>query len=169
MLAEWSQVLNSALAVLNFAIASLLVLRSFTVNREIAAATVTAAAQSAYQDLLDVRSSVTTAEAAERFYDRFWAAQALQFEQWRGRLIPDVIYSDWLLYRRRQFAKNATLAGLAFQASWMSRFEERYRHTAFGRFMNRVLAEGASVEETGRQAIDRIRRAMRGARSAFAG
>ena len=70
MSSDVAQVVNFALAVLNFAVATLLVLRGFAVSREIGAASVTAAAQSAHEELLDSRSGVSSPEEADRLLVR---------------------------------------------------------------------------------------------------
>jgi hypothetical protein len=167
MSADVAQVVNFALAVLNFAVAALLVLRGFAVSREIGAASVTAAAQSAHEELLDSRSGVSSPEEAERFFDRFWAGQILQYEQWRRGLIPDLIYADWLLRRREQYAGNASLGGVSFQAAWAKRLEVRYQKTRFGAFIQRVFAGDASGDAHGDML--KVRRAMRWARGALWG
>src|SRR5215510_2742040 len=165
MSGDVSQVVNFALAVLNFGVATLLVLRGFAVSREIGAASVTAAAQSAHEELLDSRAEVSSQEEAERFFDRFWAGQILQYEQWRRGLIPDLIYADWLLRRREQHAANAALGGVSFQDAWAKRLEARSQKTRFGAFMQRVFAP----EKAGDAQADmmRVRRAMRWARAGF--
>lgn len=162
MSADVSQAVNFALAVLNFAVATMLVLRGFAVSREIGAASVTAAAQAAHEDLLDSRAAVVSPEEAERFFDRFWAGQILQYEQWRRRLIPDLIYADWLLKRREQYAANAALGGVSFQDAWGRRLEARYRKTRFGAFMQRVFAPAGAGDAHGDML--KVRRAMRWAR-----
>jgi hypothetical protein len=162
MSGELSQVVNFALAVLNFAVATMLVLRGFAVSREIGAASVTAAAQSAHEELLDSRAGVSSAEEAERFFDRFWAGQILQYEQWRRGLIPDLIYADWLLKRREQYAANAALGGVSFQDAWARRLSARYQKTRFGAFMQRVFAPGAA--DDAHADMLKVRRAMRWAR-----
>src|SRR5262249_13074484 len=125
----------------------------------IAAASVTASDLYAYQELLDSRTRVTSAEEAERFYDRFWSGQMLQYEHWRRKLIPDAIYGDWLLKRRRQFEENAAIAGVPFQAAWAARYEGHYRHTAFGAFMQRVLtAEAGGAADAFAGVMKAIRR-----------
>ena len=62
MSGDVSRVVSFALAVLNFGVATLLVLRGFAVSREIGAASVTAAAQSAHEELLDSRAGVSSQE-----------------------------------------------------------------------------------------------------------
>lgn len=158
---EVLNLLNFGLAVLNFCVATALVLRGALVNRQIGAAETTSSDQYAYEKLLDSRAQAATADDAERYYDRFWAGQVLQFEHWRWRLIPDLIYCDWLTKRREQYRENESLAGIGFQAAWAARHDNRYRHTDFGKFMQRVLSEGAAESETGAQALRRVRRAMR--------
>lgn len=157
------QLLNLALAVVNFVVATILVVRGVVVNREIGAAKVTAAAQDAYEDLLDTRDAAVSPEQAERFYDRFWAGQILQYEQWRRGLIPDLVYTDWLLRRRQQFADDRVIAGVSFRDAWRRRHDERYHDTRFGRLMSGVAA-GALAGEAGRDAIKVVRVEMRRAR-----
>ena len=164
---ELLNALNFGLAVVNFCVATVLVLRGAAVNRQIGAAETTSSDQYAYEKLLDSRAQAASAEEAERYYDRFWAGQVLQFEHWRWRLIPDLIYGDWLTKRREQYRENDSLAGISFQAAWAARHDTRYRHTAFGRFMQRVLSEGATESETGSQAMRRVMRAMRRARGSL--
>ncbi len=161
------QTVNFALAVLNFAVATVLVLRGFAVSREIGAASVTAAAQSAHEELLDSRAGVSSREDAERFFDRFWAGQILQYEQWRRGLIPDLIYADWLLRRREQYAANAALGGVSFQEAWAKRLDARYRKTRFGAFMQRVFTPDASSDA--HAGMLKVRRAMRWARAGLWG
>jgi hypothetical protein len=160
-------VANFTLAIINFLVATLLVFRGFRVSRDISGANTTASDQYAYQELLDTRDTIETVEQAERFYDRFWAGQILQFEHWQNRLIPDLIYSDWMLKRRQQYEENLQIGGIGFQEAWQKRLSERYSRKSFGKFMNQVLTGEPSLNGDLRRTNVLIERAMRRARGWF--
>ena len=153
-------VLNFILSMFNVGLASMLVLRGFSVNQQIGAASVTAAAQKTYQELRDTKDGVNSLDDADQYYDRFWAGQILQYEQWRSKMIPDLIYEDWLTKRRDQYRRNSNLFGITFQDSWRLRHDARYKHTRFGKFMHCVLTEGPPPTSDAHNVLKHVRTSM---------
>jgi len=139
------QLFNLVLGLVNFVIATLLIMRSFSVSQEIGAASTAANAQATYEDLLDDRADLEKLGLEHRFYNRLWAAQALQFEQWRRRLVPDFIYCDWLTKRREQYVLNEAVGKITFRDSWNKIHSTRYQKTDFAKFIE-ALFEGADVD-----------------------
>ncbi len=155
------QQFNLALGVVNFIIATVLIMRNLYISRDIGAAAFTATAQSAYQDLLDDRDRLESEDRADRYYNRLWAAQALQFEQWRRRLIPDLIYCDWLTKRREQYINDAEVGGISFRDAWQNEYSVRYRGTAFGSFMTDVFKDAVSKNETVQESFQIVKKTLK--------
>lgn len=139
------QFFSLGLGLVNFAIATLLILYGLSISRQIGASTFSVSAQENYEALLDERAQFEADNKAERYYNRLWAGQVLQFEQWRRRLIPDLIYCDWLAKRREQYIQNVAINDLSFRDAWDNYYSVRYKDSMFGKFMNKVF-ENADVE-----------------------
>jgi hypothetical protein len=154
-------IINAILVAVNSALTAFLLFRGYAVSREIGAASIAASAQDAYEDLIDSRDEGRTPEQINRFYDRLWAAQALQFEQWRRHLIPDLIYLDWLIRRREQFLEDREIQGISFRESWRVRFENRYFESEFGKFMSDVFSNNDNEAETPRQTAAHVRASLK--------
>lgn len=140
-------------------------------QRRVQAADTSVKCQERYEQLLDTRGLVNDQAGEDRFYDRFWGAQADQFIHWRHHLIPDDTFVEWMLFRRKQFKddrplrENHAVVNQTFQAAWLKRYQTHYQHRPFGRFMAEIFAIPLSSPRDFRREEAEVRRVMRRYRS----
>lgn len=145
---DWILVLQLVVLLVQVCVSVWLVRVSMRTSRYTQAGETSLRCQERYEALVDTRDAVETPQQEDRYYDRFWGAQADQFVHWRNDLIPDETYAEWMAFRRRQYRSDKTLRpelnGLTvtFRAAWGERYERHYKHRLFGRFMTKIF-EGA--------------------------